>query len=563
MFDLELTWDRPAQLNAHALQTNRRDNNHVLRVRIKPRNLPSLPLRMAIALDTSESMTGEKLQQAKAACRAVISQLRDIDQLSLAGYSTKVIPLLQALTGGDEAVTSAEKTITDLQAGGVTRIDLALNWLQKSLPPEECTALVGILITDGHATNKGGVPLDDVTPLIEKAKEMRNCGITLCSLGLGDTENGANFNTSFLTDLSNKGGGAFIYADTPNELSQFLQERLTAYQAIVAVDAKLRLTLLATGVKPTGYCRLSSEYLPLEETNKNELNLGIIRSDPPTDILIRLDIPHLPLGFAEPLGSRDMISVELITACGQETPISQTAAITYTDSFREAQNVINTEVDRARLYWDINLYVKEVNDIGDDDPNRTAELLTNIQLTATQAGATDIANQADQMLEDLRNSGKLNPDKATGMLRDSSNLGGIGVPPPEPLFNQDTAQLKLLNVPGLERQFPLNRVKTVIGRNDPANDIKVDIDLSDCESNSPTVSRPHAEISWVEGKLQIVDLGSRHGTFVNGEKLSPLDPKKLPPFDPADQPSSPVSLKPGSKVKLGNLEFEVIKCRNH
>ena len=67
----------------------------------------------------------------------------------------------------------------------------------------------------------------------------------------------------------------------------------------------------------------------------------------------------------------------------------------------------------------------------------------------------------------------------------------------------------------------------------------------------------------MEGKLQIVDLGSRHGTFVNGEKLSPLDPKKLPPFDPADQPSSPVSLKPGSKVKLGNLEFEVIKCRNH
>ena len=556
MFDLELMWDRPAQLNAQ--QTNRRDNNHVLRVRIKPRNLPSLPLRMAIALDTSESMTGEKLQQAKAACRAVISQLRDIDQLSLAGYSTKVIPLLQALTGGDEAVTSAEKAIADLQAGGVTRMDLGLNWIQKSLPPEESTALVGILITDGHATNKGGVPLDDVTPLIEKAKEMRNCGITLCSLGLGDIKNGANFNTSFLNNLSNQGGGAFIYADTPNKLSQLLQKQLTAYQAIVAVDAKLRLTLLATGVKPTGYCRFRPEYLPLEETSKNELNLGIIRSAPPTDILIRLDIPHLPLGFAEPLGSRDMISVELITACGQETPISQTAAITYTDSFREAQNVINTEVDRARLYWDINLYVKEVNDIGDDDPNRTAELLTNIQLTATQAEATDIANQAAQMSEDLRNSGKLNRETATGMLRDSSNLGGIGVPPPEPLFNQDTAQLKLLNVPGLERQFPLNLMKTVIGRKDSANDIKVDIDLSDCESNSPTVSRPHAEISWVEGKLQIVDLGSRHGTFVNGEKLSPfVDPKKLPPFDPK-QPSSPVSLKPGSKVKLGNLEFEVI-----
>jgi hypothetical protein len=36
MFDLELAWDRPAQLNSQ--QADRRDNNHVLRVRISPQN---------------------------------------------------------------------------------------------------------------------------------------------------------------------------------------------------------------------------------------------------------------------------------------------------------------------------------------------------------------------------------------------------------------------------------------------------------------------------------------------------------------------------------------------
>lgn len=129
-----------------------------------------------------------------------------------------------------------------------------------------------------------------------------------------------------------------------------------------------------------------------------------------------------------------------------------------------------------------------------------------------------------------------------------SNDFGI-YPVPEPILTQSTAQLKLLNRPGAERRFPLNRVKTVIGRNDSTNDITVDIDLSDCDSTPPTVSRRHAEISWVEGNLQILDLGSSNGTFVDGQKLSPVNPKET---------YSPVSLKPGSKVKLGNLEFEVI-----
>ncbi len=415
MFDLELAWDRPAK-------SNNQQTNHVLRVRISPQtdgNLPSLPLRIAIALDTSESMTGEKLQQAKAACRAVISQLRDIDQLSLAGYSTRVIPLLQSLTGGGEAVTSAEKAIADLQAGGVTRMDGALDWIKKSLPPEECTPLVGILITDGHATNLAGHRLEDVAPLIEKAKQMRSCGITLCAVGLGDA---ANFNTSFLSDLTDTGGGTFIYADIPDKLSSQLQNRLKADQEIAIVDAKLRLTLLATGVKPTGYFRLSPESLPLEETHPNELSLGTLRRDKHTDILIGLDIPPIITSFAEPLGSRDMISVELTTACGPETPISQTAAITYTTSYSEAQKV-NDEVNRDRILWEINLYNKELIDTDDNNRKRTEKLLTEIQAKAIEAGETDLANKAAQQSEELQKTGKLNPDKATGMLRDSRNLG--------------------------------------------------------------------------------------------------------------------------------------------
>ena len=417
MFDLELTWDRPAKLNSQ--QANYRDGSHVLRVRIQPKtdaNLPSLPIRMAIALDTSQSMKGEKLQRAKEACLAVVSHLRDPDYLSLAGYSTRVTPLLESLAGGGAAAGFAEGAIADLQARGVTRIDLALDWIEESLLPEKSPPLVGVLITDGHATNAGGTPLDNMTPFIVKARNMKSCGIILCAVGLGDA---ANFNTSFLTDLSDQGGGAFIYADTPDKLLSDLQNRLKADQEIAIVDAKLHLTLLASGVKATSYCRFRPEYLPLEETRPNELSLGTLRRDYPTDILISLDLPSI--SFGEPLGSRDIISVEL-TARGLETPIKKTAAITYTTAYSEAQKV-NTEVNRDRQCWEINLYSKEMIDIGNSNPKRTGELLTEIQVTAAKAGELDLASQAAQQLDDLQKTGNLNPDKATGMLRDSRNLG--------------------------------------------------------------------------------------------------------------------------------------------
>jgi pSer/pThr/pTyr-binding forkhead associated (FHA) protein len=89
----------------------------------------------------------------------------------------------------------------------------------------------------------------------------------------------------------------------------------------------------------------------------------------------------------------------------------------------------------------------------------------------------------------------------------------------------------------------------LLGRNDP--NTTVDIDLGTCElSDPPKLSRRHAELQWVNGELELIDLGSTNGTFVDGQQLQPLGNR---------QPSAPVKLKIGSKIHLGNLELEVIR----
>jgi len=73
---------------------------------------------------------------------------------------------------------------------------------------------------------------------------------------------------------------------------------------------------------------------------------------------------------------------------------------------------------------------------------------------------------------------------------------------------RDTAMLVLQQGAESSKRWALSRAKTVtIGRND------------DCEVVLPDrqVSRYHARITWNNDHYEIVDLGSKNGTHVNGQ----------------------------------------------
>lgn len=405
MFSLQLDLDRPNKVASQA-------SDHVLRVRIQPQanSTATLPLHLAIVLDTSSSMRGEKLQQAKVACESVVNQLRPQDRLSLASFSTRVAPLLQGAQGGDTRAATA--AIDRLTAEGVTRTDLALDWLRQALPAAPRIARVAILITDGHATNAQGRVLEDFNFLIEQAGQLAEAGIVLCTVGLG---NAANFNTGFLVSLSDRGGGAFLYADMPANLETQLQERLAASQAIAIEAVQLRLQPL-NGATLEGFCQFRPEYLPLEETVQNQVTLTNLRTDSPTDVLVQLSVPALE--FGQSLGSRETLALQL--SGSGFSPLSAKVSITDTNSYSTAQQV-HEEVDRDRLMWEINLDSTELTRT--TDPNRTGELLVNLQVNGIKSGNPHIAEKAAQQLNKLKETGQLDAHKTTGLLRDTRKLG--------------------------------------------------------------------------------------------------------------------------------------------
>ena len=112
------------------------------------------------------------------------------------------------------------------------------------------------------------------------------------------------------------------------------------------------------------------------------------------------------------------------------------------------------------------------------------------------------------------------------------------------------ARLKVTNGPGAGKVFSLDKMKLLVGRSDPPA-ILVDVDLRECElGGSPMISRRHAELQWVDGDLQLVDLGSANGTYVDGTRLTAQTPK---------HPSQPVKLGAGVRIRFGNVELEVVR----
>jgi len=125
-----------------------------------------------------------------------------------------------------------------------------------------------------------------------------------------------------------------------------------------------------------------------------------------------------------------------------------------------------------------------------------------------------------------------------------------GAPIPTIPLTPENARLRVVNGPAAGRVFLVDKMRLVVGRGDPTA-VVVDIDLTECELGSPPmVSRWHAELQWIDGELRVVDLGSINGTFVDGNRLD---------AQTAKVPSAPVPLNAGSRLKLANVELEVIR----
>jgi Ca-activated chloride channel family protein len=112
-----------------------------------------LPKDVAFVLDTSGSMSGPKMQQAKKALQFCIENLNDDDRFEIIRFSTEVEPLFDKLVEANQANRDkANNFVKDLKAMGSTAIDDALAKALSLQASREGRPYVIVFLTDGQPT---------------------------------------------------------------------------------------------------------------------------------------------------------------------------------------------------------------------------------------------------------------------------------------------------------------------------------------------------------------------------------------------------------------------------
>ncbi len=173
---------------------------------------------VVLVLDTSGSMRGDKLAQAKKALAFVLDHLNPEDRFNLVEFSTGVRHFSTRLVGVGER-DAARRWVNGLEAQGGTDINRAM---LEALPYADSTRpTVIIFLTDGLPT-EGVVEVDKILSNIDRAI---TAGVRIFAFGVGD-----DVNTLLLDRMSGDHRGASAYVRP----GQSIDEQVSALYAKIS-----------------------------------------------------------------------------------------------------------------------------------------------------------------------------------------------------------------------------------------------------------------------------------------------------------------------------------------
>jgi Ca-activated chloride channel family protein len=191
------------------------------------------PINLALVLDRSGSMSGDKLEKAKEAALMVIDRMQPDDIISVVSYDTTVDVLVPAQKAGGERSAMRER-ISALTPRGSTAlfagVTFGLEEVTKNLDPKRVNRVV--LLSDGQA-NVGPSSPNELGRLGEVAGRQ---GVSITTIGLG-----LGYNEDLMTQLAMRSDGNHAFAENAVDLARMFQHELGDILSVVAQDVEIEI----------------------------------------------------------------------------------------------------------------------------------------------------------------------------------------------------------------------------------------------------------------------------------------------------------------------------------
>ena len=238
------------------------------------------PLNLALVIDRSGSMGGEKIARAREAALHVVRTVGESDALAVVAYDDRIDVLAPSERATREAKARAVEGISHLDARGST--NLCEGWLRgcqqigEGVRGEEIGRC--LLLTDGLAN----VGITDHDEIVRHATELRRRRVSTSTFGIGH-----DFDERLLRRLAEAGGGNFYYIEEARQIPDFIASELGETLEVVARDVELALTV-GDGVS----VRCLNEFPVTGEGDAPRVELGSLVSGQVLGVVLRVQFPR-------------------------------------------------------------------------------------------------------------------------------------------------------------------------------------------------------------------------------------------------------------------------------
>jgi Ca-activated chloride channel family protein len=189
------------------------------------RDLVKKPSRVALVVDSSGSMSGDKLPSAQRSLQAYLRQIGPRDTVGLIDFDNRLQEPV-VIRGGPEGAAQGQAFVEGLVADGGTRLHDAVfgarEWLRRTRQPGEILAVV--VLTDGQDQGSN-LSLEGLKAELKRSGFSGDERIGVFTIGYGNT---GDYDADVLRQIAESNGGEFTQG-TPESILRRMEDLQMAF----------------------------------------------------------------------------------------------------------------------------------------------------------------------------------------------------------------------------------------------------------------------------------------------------------------------------------------------
>lgn len=289
------------------------------------------PINVAIVVDRSGSMSGDRLAAAKKGAQVALDRLGSDDVVSLVSYNHEVEVLREAGKVGSDR-SKLERAIESLSASGTTALYAGVKEGGEQVKTFRSDLQVNrvVLLSDGLANVGPSTPGE----LANLGRELAAKGITVSTIGLG-----LEYNEDLMQRLAAASDGNHVFVERPSDLAEIFDREFGDALSIAARDIIINIEC-KDGFKPKRVLGREADI----SGSRITLKLNQLQVENERYVVVELEAPA---GRSASASDGDVANVEvdyLNLESGARASAKTSVRARFSDDAKEAEASVNKGV---------------------------------------------------------------------------------------------------------------------------------------------------------------------------------------------------------------------------